>query len=265
VTTIRLIQWKAGESEDKVAKLASAGLDVDARPFDKAGLEALRAKPPAAVVIDLDRMPSQGRDLGLLLRKHKATRNVPLVFAGGEPEKVERVRSSLPDAAFTPWSRIRSATKRALARPPTDPVVPGSTLAGYAGTPLPRKLGIKADSVTILAGAPPGFEKTLGALPEGATLRRQARGRCNLIVWFTKSRKDLEKRIKKMGDLAGPGGLWVAWPKKTSGVATDLTQATVRKIGLASGLVDYKVCSIDSTWTGLRFTKRKRPSGRRRA
>lgn len=260
MATVRLIQWKAGESAEKAGRLRAAGFDVDAEPLDPAGLKALRSNPPAAVVIDLDRMPSQGRDLGLLLRKQKATRNVPLVFAGGESERVERVRGSLPDAVFTAWSRIRSAIRRAVTRPPRDPVVPESTLAGYAGTPLPRKLGIKADSVTILASAPRGFEKTLGPLPEGATLRRQTRGRCHLIVWFTKSRKDVEKRIGRMGDLAGPGGLWVAWPKKASGVATDLTQAVVRKIGLASGLVDYKVCSIDEVWTGLRFTKRKRRS-----
>jgi hypothetical protein len=163
---------------------------------------------------------------------------------------------------FTPWSRVGGALRRAITRPPVDPVVPKSTLDGYAGTPLSRKLGVKADSVTILVSAPRGFEKTLGALPEGAVLRRQARGRCNLIVWFTKRRKDVEKRIKRLGDLAGPGGLWIAWPKRASGVATDLTQAVVRKIGLASGLVDYKVCSIDDVWTGLRFTKRKQRSSR---
>jgi hypothetical protein len=263
VTAIRLIQWKP--DEEKAGRLRSAGFELDDKPLDPAGLKALRSDPPSAVVIDLDRIPSQGRDLGLLLRKHKATRNVPLVFAGGEPEKVARVQGSLPDAVFTPWSRVRSALRRALARPPTDPVVPKSTLAGYAKTPLPRKLGIKPDSVTILVGAPRGFEKTLGALPHGATLRRQARGRCNLIVWFTKSRRDLDRRIDKLGDLAGPGGLWIAWPKRASGVATDLTQAVVRKLGLASGLVDYKVCSIDDVWSGLRFTKRKRRSARRQS
>ena len=76
--------------------------------------------------------------------------------------------------------------------------------------------------------------------------------------WFTKSRKDLDSRIERLGTLAGKDGLWVVWPKKASGVKTDLTQAEVRRVGLASGLVDYKVCSVDATWTGLRFTRRKR-------
>ena len=126
---------------------------------------------------------------------------------------------------------------------------------GYSGTPLPRKLGIKKGCVVALVGAPAGFEKTLGRLPERAPLRRQARGRCDLILWFPKSFRDLERRIGTLGRKAE--ALWVAWPKKASGVESDLSQTVVRKTGLAAGLVDYKVCSIDATWTGLRFTRRK--------
>ena len=130
-------------------------------------------------------------------------------------------------------------------------------MAGYSGTPLAKKLGIKQDTTIILVGSPQGFETTLGPLPEGVTLRKQARGRCDLIVWFAKSRKDLEQRVKQMGDLAGKGGIWIAWPKQASGAKSDLTQAIVRGCGLAAGLVDYKICSIDETWSGLKFTKRK--------
>ena len=129
--------------------------------------------------------------------------------------------------------------------------------AGYSGTPLPKKLGIKKHSKVALVGAPDEFEKTLGVLPDGASLRKRASSGCDLIVWFTKSSKDLEHRNKRLGTLAGRDGLWVVWPKKTSGVKTDLTQANVRRTGLASGLVDYKVCSVDAVWTGLRFTRRK--------
>jgi hypothetical protein len=93
-------------------------------------------------------------------------------------------------------------------------------------------------------------------------LRRGARGECDLAVWFARSQAEVEKRIERLGRFAGAGGLWVAWPKRSSGVRSDLTQAVVRRIGLAKGLVDYKVCSIDDTWSGLRFTPRER--GRRR-
>lgn len=77
------------------------------------------------------------------------------------------------------------------------------------------------------------------------------------VAWFTTSRKDLEQRIGQMGALAGKDGLWILWPKASAGLATDLTQAVVREMGLAAGLVDYKIAAIDATWSGLRFTRRK--------
>jgi hypothetical protein len=128
---------------------------------------------------------------------------------------------------------------------------------GYAGTPLPKKLGIRASSVVALVGAPDGFEETLGELPEGVVLRRQLRGQPDVTLWFTRSRKDLDQGIERMGAFAEGGGLWIVWPKKSSGVTTNVSQGVVREVGLAAGLVDYKVCSIDETWSGLRFTRRK--------
>jgi hypothetical protein len=175
--------------------------------------------------------------------------------------KGARTRELLPDATYTTWGRLRSSLKRAMAHPPADPVVPGSVLAGYSGTPLPKKLGIKANSVVGLVDAPPGFEKTLGELPKGATLRRQTRGRPSLTLWFTRSRKDLERGIKRMVPLAGNGGLWIVWPKKGSGITSDLSETVVRGAGLGAGLVDFKVCAVDATWSGLRFTRRRAPDG----
>jgi len=102
------------------------------------------------------------------------------VFVDGETEKVERVKNLLPDAVYTTWSRIRGALKMAIANPPSNPVVPRSLLEAYAGTHLPKKLGIKAGSVVALIGAPKGFEKTLGELPEGAKTRRRAGGAASM-------------------------------------------------------------------------------------
>jgi hypothetical protein len=122
---------------------------------------------------------------------------------------------------------------------------------------LPKKLGIKPGSVVALVGAPDGFEETLGELPEGVVLLRQLRGQPDVTLWFTRSRKDLDQGIERMGAFAEGGGLWIVWPKKSSGVTTNVSQGVVREVGLAAGLVDYKVCSIDETWSGLRFTRRK--------
>ncbi len=255
---VRLIHWKAAEAKERAAVLEAAGYTVDRTPFDRAAIRKLGKTPPSAIVIDLTRMPSQGRDVGIALRKAASTRSIPLVFVGGDPEKVGRVRNLLPDASYTTWARVRSGIRNAIARPPKDPAVSESTFAAYAGTPLPKKLGIKDESAVALVGAPDGFVKRLGRLPAGVVLRKGARGRCNLVVWFVKSRRELESRVERMGAFARDGGLWIAWPKKTSGVRSDLSQTIVRRVGLASGLVDYKVCSIDETWSGLKFTRRKK-------
>lgn len=216
----------------------------------------LRRDPPAAVVIDLSRLPSHGRDVGVAIRGHEATRYVPLVFVEGDAEKVERVRQLLPDAAYTAWSRIQSDLKDAIAQPPDDPVVPRLSMEAYAGTPLPKELGIKAGSVVVLVAAPVNFMETLGTLPGGVTLRKYNRGRRDLTILFTRSQEDLRRRIEHMKNAAERGGLWIVWPKKSSAKATDLTQAVVRKIGLDAGLVDYKICAVDETWSGLKFTLR---------
>jgi hypothetical protein len=131
------------------------------------------------------------------------------------------------------------------------------TSAGYSGTPLPRKLGIKPQGRLGLIGAPPDFDEVLGDLPPGVSVHRRLQGTFDVLVVFVRKRSELERRLpalKKALDQAG--GLWVAWPKGSSGVATDLGDGMVRELGLASGLVDNKVCAIDATWSGLRFVYR---------
>ncbi len=221
-------------------------------------MKEIGEKPTAAVVIDLGRLPGQGRDMAMMLRQRKATRHLPIVMIEGDPAKMEKIRKGLPDAVFTSWARMGSALKEAIAHPPQHPVVPASSLAAYAGTPLPKKLGIKRDSTLALINAPLGFEKRIGKLPSGITLRKQLRSRSDRIVWFTRTSKELEGRLDAVKRAMADGGaLWIAWPKKSSGVPSDLNQPRVRKIGLASGLVDYKVCSIDRTWSGLLFARRE--------
>jgi hypothetical protein len=129
--------------------------------------------------------------------------------------------------------------------------------AGYSGTPLPKKLGIKPGAVCAFVDAPADFAATLGALPADVEIRASVRGPLDVVVLFTKSRAALAKRFAGVAKhLAPAGGLWIAWPKKASGVSTDLTEDVIRPIGLAAGLVDNKVCAIDATWSGLRFVIR---------
>ncbi|CAG1011138.1 hypothetical protein PHYC_04012 [Phycisphaerales bacterium] len=134
-------------------------------------------------------------------------------------------------------------------------------MAGYSKTPLARKLGIKPGSRVVLLGAPAGFERTLGDLPKGAKVTRRAplRAVADVILLFTNSSEMLEDRFPRTRRrLAEAGGFWVCWPKKASGVPTDLTEDLVRGIGLEVGLVDNKVCAVDEVWSGLRFVVRVR-------
>jgi hypothetical protein len=137
-------------------------------------------------------------------------------------------------------------------------------VAGYSGTPLPRKLGIREGAIVAFTGAPPGFEATLGPLPDAVTIKRRAVAPLDVVVAFFSRRAALERRLAALGRAIHPdGGLWIAWPKRSSGVETDLTEDVVRELALAAGLVDNKVCAIDDTWSGLRLVYRLRDRPRR--
>jgi hypothetical protein len=128
--------------------------------------------------------------------------------------------------------------------------------AGYSGTSLSRKLEIKPGMRVALVGAPAGFETTLGVLPAGATLHRGLAGPRDLTIWFVTSRRALEGNLPKVMPQRGRS-LWVAWPKKASGVKTDVAEDVLRQVLLPHGVVDRKVCAIDQTWSGLLFSWRK--------
>jgi hypothetical protein len=143
-------------------------------------------------------------------------------------------------------------------------------MAGYSGTPLPKKLGIKLGHQVTVLRSPRGFDRLLHPLPDEVTLKLDLRGRCplNVIVLFCEKRSVLTRRFAAAAArLDSAGGLWVAWPKKSSGLQTDLDEAGVRSHGLEAGLVDNKICAIDDTWSGLRFVIRlkDRPTAKKGA
>ena len=253
-----LVHWDIAEAERKAPGIVALGYEVEcAAPEGSPGLRPLRDSPPDVVVIDLSRRPAYGRDIAQALRRYKDTRNVPLVLLGGEPERVEAIRERLPDAVYADWADVAGALEDATNRAPVEPVVPPSPMEGYSGTPLPRKLGLKPATTVSLLGAPDGFEETLGDLPEGVVLERGESGPWDVALWFVRSRGEMEGGVGRMGARLGGGRLWIIWPKKASGLVTDVTQQLVREAGLAAGMVDYKVCSVDATWSGLLFTRRK--------
>lgn len=257
---ITLIHWNEDEAHGRIARLEKANHDVAWYGNEQGGasLKRLGTKPPDAIVIDLTRLPSHGRACATFLRQQTKTRMIPIVFVCDDEAKIARARKELPDAAFTDWRKIRGTITRALKKKSSrDPLVP-DTMAGYSGTPLPKKLGLKPNTTLMLLDAPRDFESTLGAIPEGVTIKRTARGQAELVMLFVTKMSNFRRRLPTAERaIAEGGGLWIAWPKKASGVATDVTQNDVRRAGLDDGLVDYKICAIDATWSGLKFSWRK--------
>ncbi len=129
-------------------------------------------------------------------------------------------------------------------------------MAGYSGTPLPKKLGIKPGCRLRVEGAPENFAALLAPLPEGVQMTPEG-GPVDVLVHFAAGRAALEEAFEGLKQAIFPaGGLWVAWPKRSSNVPTDLTENMVRELALARGLVDNKVCAIDEVWSGLRLVFR---------
>lgn len=256
---VLIVHWNQEEAAERAARVRAAGHQAETfwRANDGAGFRLFRENPPDAFIVDLTRIPSHGRAVGIALREQKATRGVPLLFIEGDSDKTARTRELLPDAVYTTWPKIGPALKKALRDAPERPVVPG-TFAGYSGTPLAKKLRIREASQVLLLAAPEGFEAKLEPLPEGARVFRKSAPEADVVLAFVKSSAVLERALPPLARAMKPGRtLWLIWPKKTSTLACDLGQPVVRKMGLDAGLVDYKVCAVDETWSGLAFAAGK--------
>jgi len=256
---VRLVCWKGGLAKERARALKTAGFSVDASPLNPAGLIGqFRANMPAAVLIDLDRLPSHGREVAVALRQSKSTRHLPIVFAGGVAEKVARVRQELPDAFFADWAKVGPLLAKALKNAPVNPVQPISHMERYAGSSLSKKLGFKSKMKAALLGAPEGFEDLLGELPEGVDLQTKLAKQTGLVLWFVRSRRELDGEMEYMSARLPEGcSVWIIHPKQTSRYKVDFNQNDVRVTGLAAGLVDYKVCAVDADWSGLKFARKK--------
>lgn len=131
-------------------------------------------------------------------------------------------------------------------------------MAGYSGRPLAAKLGMKAGFRVLVRNPPEGYRGLLEGLPEGVTLAEDPPGEVEMVHLFTRSRAELEAALPELlGRIRQDGMVWVSWPKRASGVPTDVTEDTVRAVALPLGLVDVKVCAVDETWSGLKLVIRK--------
>lgn len=263
---LRLVSWRSAEAAVRAEQLTALGYTVQHEGLDPRTLRQIREDLPAAVVIDLDRLPSQGRDLGLAVRYYKTTRQLPLVFLGGETAKVQAIRALLPDAVYGPWADAATLINETLANPPLVTSMPQSLLDGYSGTPLHIKLGIKEGMQVLLvplpaADASPGLPQVpapdLGDLPAGASITHDPAQLASVIVWPVRTSAELHAGMPVWAPRAATARLWVAWPRKTPAWTPEINQTIVRDVGLAAGLVDYKIARVDDVWTALAFSVRK--------
>ena len=251
------VHWNEDEAKDRARKIAAYGHKVTTLcSSDKEDILSVRNSPPELFVIDLNRLPSHGREIAGYFRRTKSTRQVPILFVDGDEAKKQRAQHLIPDAEFAKAENIERAIKKAIRKTPVNPGVPGA-MAGYSGTPLPKKLGIREDSRVLLINAPERFERKLEPLPAGAGFTDEIDA-ADVAVLFAASQAELMRDFRPLTKtLPQKVAFWIAWPKKASGVKTDLNENVVREFGLGSRWVDYKVCAIDETWSGLCFARKK--------
>ena len=235
------------------ARLSSEGLDASAYPaLGPRAFREIRANPPDAIVIDLTELPSYGRTMGVLLREQKGTRNIPLVFLKGDPEKAARVREVLPEAAFATWPNVAPAILRTIARAPAQGAAPT-----VPGTPLAKKLRIGEDSVVAILEAPENIREILGPLPKGVRIEKKM-GAADLALYFVKSSSALGRALPRLSAQTTPGKtLWICWPKRTSAMPCDLTLNAIREMVRPYDMIDSKICAVDATWSGTAITRRR--------
>ena len=231
----------------RASRLQSRGFEASAYPTTGTrGFRGIRQDPPQVIVIDLIRMPSYGRAMGVLLRQQKQSGLIPLVFVEGDPAKAALVRSTLPDAIYTSWAKLDAAIRKASAAPLRTPVVPR-----LPENPVVRKLGIVEDSKVAMLHAPIGFVP-----PGGVPVKRAEEA--DVVLSFHQASITLTRDLPAIAGMMRKGRkVWVLWPKKAAGTASDLSMPSIRDMASGVGLVDYKVCSVDATWSGMLLGKRR--------
>jgi hypothetical protein len=242
-----LLHWKQEEILDRAARLA--GLAVDPYvPVQGEGMKGLKAfDTPDAFVISLERLPSHGRDIGWHLMQQKATRQIPLVYVGGDPAKVAKIRELLPEAVYTSWDEAAEAVRMALAAPAGVPVRKPPVVSA---APLHAKIGLKAGMHIALIGAPAPLEQLVPALPEGIAIQEMpAPGETAMTLWFVRSEDEFLEEIPTIARLLGDKPrLWIFYRKGKGVTWTGMLESAG-----THGLAQFKIMRLDDVWSGVAF------------
>jgi hypothetical protein len=253
---VRIVHWRPAEAASLIDAVRTAGFDpeYDGEMNGPAISRAIRARLPDAVLIDLSRLPSHGREIGIWLRGIKATRHIPLVFVNGEGEKVERVRKDLPDAAFATPADLKDVLRTSCRGIAHDALVPPQVMERYKEKPAAQKLGIAAASTVAVMNAPRGYAHALGELPEGVKIFEDPPSVHPVTLWFILELESLLDALPRMRAIAAKTKLWIVWRKGKQG---RISQNAIRETAIEGGLVDYKICSLDVQWSGILFARKK--------
>ncbi len=253
---VRVIHWKPAEAAPLLETIRTNGFspEYDSDSNGSTITRAIRANPPDAVVIDLSRLPSHGRQVGVWMRSLKSTRSIPIVFVGGEPAKLLQVKAVLPDAAYATSSNLARVLKLACAGSIANPVIPPPMMERYKNKTAAQKLGIAASSTVAVIDAPRDYLTVIGELPEGAEVIEDPSAVQNVTLWFIRDSEAMLHALRRMRAIAAKTKLWVVWPK---GASNKFREGPIRETALDNGLVDYKICSVNAQWSGILFAKKK--------
>ena len=272
--TVKLISFHP-DAKAQATLLKQPGVTVDAAPLVRtsAVIGEMASLNPAALVLDLDKLPSHAREIALALRASKSARHIPILFAGslpaidGLPEKYARLRSELPDIPYAMWSDAAKAVAALMKYPATKPAIVPAPRTYTAS--LPQKLGILSASgkskprprqIALLA-APDEFPAVLGDLPETISFMSHIVPETFLALCFVRSLAEIDATLDLLTYRLPEGGsAWIVYPKSAPKRMRDFNENDVRRLGLASGFVDYKICSIDGNWSAMKFARRKNAS-----
>lgn len=259
---IRLVSWNDELSQQRSLEMKRLGYRVESSSLrgTSAFITHFSSLNPDAVLIDLDRLPSHGKEIAVVLRGSKTTRHIPIVFAGGQEQKVEKLHAEIPDAFFTSWKQVGKALKQAIASPPLEPAHPTPHMQRWAHSALTKKLGISEKmNVAIIGDSDGEIQEVIGDLPDGATLAPRIVPATQLVLYVVRSLQEVHAAANH-AQLHLPDGAsyWMIHPKSAAKLHSDFNQNDVRAVALDHGFVDYKVCSVNTQWSGLKFARRRR-------
>lgn len=251
-----MISWNTVAASERKRSLEGQGFRVDPVMSRSTGMVGkLTAAAPLALVIDLDSKPAYGREIAIYLRNAASVRHLPLVFAGGAPEKIARVHVEIPDAVYCTWDTVREGINRAITSPPIRPIRPrarGEVMT--SGSVLARKLDLRPETHVALLGDVIGLGKRLGV--DYAERIAPETGMAMIVV---RTAQELDAAFDyAAGQLPRKAGLWIVYPKRSGEWKTDFSQKDVLAIGAAYGFIGYKTCAVDPDWSGQKLVWKKR-------